>query len=509
MSSTNEDNVEQTSHQTLRIKNRMKASFRDKYIEICENTMQRPDDKYLVKGTLLSHLKLNVCPIIGSGDKRTSSIFSSTTEQKSEVSKSTKDENNNSKTTLKKRNSSTSPLQRKKCFRRNSDQRSRAEKARSMDVYSRKIANDNDDNTKNAFSSNTMGSPSSRTSSLHLATSDGCFIPEEIKQQILKARHDCMLAKQRMLNDQTSSSLSSSSTSPNNSNTNSLSRDNSNSNELGTFINVSYRNSRRELVVEQKGSVHSYAPHPPPPLRGSHFNLYRMSSDGRDAMDDAYNSSGSSTEESDYDEVENPYSFVANDVVDGAAENPYSTVLDAYQSHNNSKSNNNMKRNSEDSPFYYVLDKDVCHKQGGIDSLGCALEFGEDDSNEHIYSEPSICSSDSNSLDAEQPATGVETSMLPEQYLVKTSISQQDSNASTGSCTSLLDTGDDGVLVNTSEPFYHVLEDIVTGDGNISEDGGDACIQRRPRSALSNIKEDDCEDDELDTVSAEGVEVFV
>ena len=135
-----------------------------------------------------------------------------------------------------------------------------------MDVYSRKIANDNSNdknNTRNSFSSYaTRSPPSSRTQSLHLATSDGCFIPEEIKQQILKARHDCMLAKQRMLlTDQASSS--STSTSPNNSNTNSLRRDgvNSNSNELGTFINVSYRNSRHNLVIEQKGSIHSYAPH--------------------------------------------------------------------------------------------------------------------------------------------------------------------------------------------------------------------------------------------------------
>ena len=467
----------------------MKASFRDKYIEICESTMQRPDDKYLVKGTLLSHLKLNVCPLIGSGEKRAS-----------EVSRSTKDENNNNKTTLKKTNSS-SPLQRKKCFRRNSDQRSRAEKARSMDVYSRKIANDNNsdkNNTKNSFSSDTTRSPpSSRTQSLHLATSDGCFIPEEIKQQILKARHDCMLAKQRMLlTDQASSSFTSAST--NNSNTNSLRRDceNSNSNELGTFINVSYRNSRRDLVVEQKGSIHSYAPHPPPPLRGSHFNLHRMSSDGRDVTDDAYNSSSSSsTEGSDYDEVENPYSFVDNDGVD--TESPYSTVPDIYESHK--KRNTTTTTIGCDLPFYYVLDKDVCQKHG-IDTLDCA----ECDEGEHIYSEPSICSTGSSDFNIPTGQSAItdsdEAGMLPEQYLMKTSISQQDSNASTGSCTSLLDAGDDHV---SPEPFYHVLEDIV-GAGSVSSSSPE--LQRRPRSALSNIKEDDCENESVDD---EGKEVFV
>ena len=438
---------------------RMKASFRDKYIEICENTMHHPDDMYLVKGTLLSHLKLNVCPVIGSGMEEDDNLITRHQQERIEQENAGKTKTTiPSKDSLKKKNSSTSPLQRKKCFRRNSDQRSRAEKARGIDVYERKIATTS--NTANSSNFANTSTTSARDS-LHLATSDGCFIPEEIKQQILKARYDCMMAKRR-----SEGSL--------NSKHNSSYRD-ENSNELGTFINVSYRNSRRELIVDQKGPVHSYVPHPPPPLRRSHLDLHRMSSDGRDVTDsheDAYNSSST---ESDYDEVENPYSFVAN-----TTENPYSTVFP-----DNDLRRSNRKKKEKDGaaspPIYYALE-DVCEKHG-LDTLDCT-ECGN--ISEPIYSEPSISSTGSgsdNNNDSSKPicfesSTG--GGMLPEQYLTKTSISQQNSNTSTSSCVSFDGEGDAAM----SEPFYHVLEDIVPS----SQTSDDA--HRRSKSALSNIRED-------------------
>ena len=498
--------------------NMMKASFRDKYIEICEHTMQKPDDRYLVKGTLLSHLKLNVCPIIGSrGDlhqqqepqqpQQLQQPQQHYEHQRARSYESTLSSKTSSVKDLLTKRNSTSPLQRKKCFRRNSDGRSRAEKARSMEVFERKIANSNSPTTSPATSPATL--PRTKNS-LHLATSDGNFIPEEIKQQILKARHDCMMAKRsESLNDNHKFSHVRQNSNPNSISENTFSNNNNNK-TMGTLINVSYRDSRRNLVVEQKGAIHPFLKitpsnallEHPASLTRSHSDIHRLSSEGREVVaddwrrKDSYHSSGSSNE-SDYDEIENPYSFVSNnnnnnnnnnkDSENDIVENPYSTVF-------------SPKVPPTQNPFYFVLE-DRCEKHG-FDTIDCVKCSGISDGVlEHIYTEPSTRTTNASSFNKGSAKTnnnnnvvdGSQGGMLPMEYLTRTSVSQQNSNASTTSGVSSLggvDESDGDMMFAKAEPIYHVLEELQKEQQHCSPNA-------RPRSALSNIRETSFENEEI------------
>lgn len=123
-----------------------KASFRDKYIEVCENTLQNPNG-VVVKSALLAHLKLNVLPVVECGKEENGSSTNTTTKTKKK---------------------SNSPLQRKRCLR-NSDSRTRAEKARGISVYEERIACSKDNEIEQQ------------------GTCKNYSIPDDIKKQILIA----------------------------------------------------------------------------------------------------------------------------------------------------------------------------------------------------------------------------------------------------------------------------------------------------------------------------------
>lgn len=327
-----------------KIRRKMKTSFRDKYIEICENTLQSPGGGgYTVKGTLLSHLKLNVCPVVECGK----------TEPERESTK---------KKPLEKQRSS---LQRKQCLRRNTDHRSRAEKARSIAVYERKIGNTSDTDL----------------SKTQLATDDGYLIPQEIQEQILKARQ----ASRNRVEQPRESFVD------------------DNNNTLGTFINVSYRDSKRGIKVDSKGPVHPY-------VQVKHRTIHRMSSDGRDVVDS----------QDDFSEDE---------------ENPYSTARE-------------LDEELRTLPRYYIIDDEQC---SGLCIHDIMIEDCTECESEPVYSEPSSCTGDEEDTYRE---LCFDTDKLPEEYLTRTTVLKTNSNES--SSTSLDEV--DGITASI-EPFYYVLEE--------------------------------------------------
>ena len=194
----------------------MKASFRDKYISICEDTLQAPD-RGVVKGVLLSHLKMDVCPVLETGKH---------IEQPNRSKKE------------KRRKKSNTVLVRKGCVH-DSDKRSRSDKARSMDIYERQISG----------------------GKVELMTSDGYLIPEEARQHILQSRTESLsksrsLPRERFVDRESSS--------------------------LGTLIDVSYRDSKRSITVDQKGPVHEYIKvSRPPPYEEEEESPYSLASEFR------------------------------------------------------------------------------------------------------------------------------------------------------------------------------------------------------------------------------------
>lgn len=137
-----------------------KASFHDKYIEVCENTLQDPNG-VVVKGALLAHLKLNVSPVVGCGKDGITTTTTTGNKKKSKSIKCMKGE---------------SPLQRKRCLR-NFDARTRAEKARGIAVFEERIIC-GEDNNNNINKLELLGATT---------TQKDYLIPDDIKKQILIA----------------------------------------------------------------------------------------------------------------------------------------------------------------------------------------------------------------------------------------------------------------------------------------------------------------------------------